>query len=42
MAVIWLVLRDQDQIRFKAELLEMGNAWLCFLLRVGEDGIEDD
>lgn len=42
MAVVWFILGDEDEIRFPAQLCEMRDAWLRFLMRDGKDGIEDD
>lgn len=42
MTVVWLVLRDQDQVRLERELFQVGNAWLVLLLGNGEERVEDD
>jgi hypothetical protein len=41
-AMIWLVLRDENNIRFTIQLLQRRDAWLALLFGVGEDGVEDD
>jgi hypothetical protein len=40
-AVVGLVLGDEDQIWVTVELLEVGNAWLDLLARDGEGRVED-
>lgn len=42
MAVVGLVLRDQDEVWLERELFEMWNAWLVLLLRDGEDRTQDN
>ncbi len=40
--VIRLILRDEDKVWFDLQFLEMGYAWLCFLVGQREERVEDD
>lgn len=42
MTMIWLMLRNQDEVWFKVKLAQMGYAWLGLLVGNGEGRIEDN